>query len=106
MEHLQQLETVRRVVQVKFATYGANNDQGCSETILVRDSHYCLGRADRQVLRFEWRFPGNPGPIHRGRNGGRRRPPSRLTNQRGGEIATTQLRWHGLAKPRTNQRAE
>ena len=54
MEHLQQLETVRRVVQVKFAAYGANNDQGCSETILVRDSHYCGRRFSCDGWRAVW----------------------------------------------------
>ncbi len=54
MEHFQQVETVRRFVIQRFAAYGADCNQGCTETILVRDSHYCGRRFSCSGWRAVW----------------------------------------------------
>ena len=54
MEHIQQLELARHVVQERLTTYGADTEHGCSETILVRDSLYCGRRFGCSGWRAVW----------------------------------------------------
>ena len=54
MEHLQQLELARQVVLDKLSGFGADTENGCSETILVRDSLYCGRRFGCGGWRAVW----------------------------------------------------
>jgi hypothetical protein len=54
MESTGNLDAIRNVVQSRFAAFGVSSENEFSETILVRDSHYCGRRFGCGGWRAVW----------------------------------------------------